>query len=77
MRIKMPTYNFEDENGDIRTFVMLIRELDEFKKMNPHLKQVILKAPKTIGSHNLKPDDDFRNRLNQIKSETGTNIETF
>jgi len=42
----MPSYDFENkETGEIEEHIMSYTKLDEFKKDNPHLKQVILKAP--------------------------------
>jgi hypothetical protein len=42
----MPSYDFENkETGEVKEYIMSWKELDNFKKDNPHLKQVILKAP--------------------------------
>ena len=42
----MPSYDFENkETGEIEEHTISYTKLDEFKKDNPHLKQVILKAP--------------------------------
>ena len=42
----MPSYDFENKwNGEIEEHILKISEVDQFKKDNPHLKQVILSAP--------------------------------
>tara|TARA_Y100001937_G_C7014526_1_gene282538 strand:+ start:214 stop:462 length:249 start_codon:yes stop_codon:yes gene_type:complete len=42
----MPAYDFENkETGEIEEHIMSYTLLDQFKKDNPHLKQVILSAP--------------------------------
>ena len=42
----MPSYDFENkETGEIEEHMMSYTKLDQFKKDNPHLKQVILSAP--------------------------------
>lgn len=42
----MPTYDFQNnKTGEVEEHVMSYTKLDEFKKDNPHLKQVILTAP--------------------------------
>ena len=42
----MPSYDFENkETGEVEEHIMKIAEYDQFLEDNPHLKQVILKAP--------------------------------
>ena len=42
----MPSYDFENkETGEVEEHMMSFTKLDQFKKDNPHLKQVILSAP--------------------------------
>lgn len=43
----MPTYDFENiETGEVKELIMSYTKLDEFKTDNPHLRQVILTAPR-------------------------------
>jgi hypothetical protein len=55
----MPNYTFEDtNNGDIYEVTMRIAELDDFKKENPHMKQLITGAPmmvRSTGSGGVRP----------------------
>ena len=45
----MPNYDFlNKETGDIKEYTMSYKDLDEFKKNNPHLSQLI-SAPKIVG----------------------------
>jgi len=47
----MPTYTFKnEETGCIEERIMSYTKLDQFKEDNPHLKQVILHAPDTVGT---------------------------
>lgn len=69
----MPTYDFKDEEtGEITTHVMKIAELDEFKKNNPNLRQVLgataMGDPVRLGIR--KHDDGFREVLNKIADRT-------
>ena len=46
----MPAYDFENlETGCIEERIMSYTKLEQFKKDNPHLRQVILSAPTTVG----------------------------
>ena len=67
----MPTYTFlnkeTDEEFDI---LMSIAERDQYVQDNPHLTQVLRKAP-SIGDPirlgKRKPDDGFRDVLRNVK----------
>jgi len=67
----LPTYTFENiETKERFEESMRISELDEFKKNNPNLRQVIVGAP-SIGDPArlglVKPDDGFRDVLKNVK----------
>ena len=65
----MPAYDFENsETGEIEEHVMSYTKLDQFKEDNPHLRQVILGAPMTVGGHGdrVKIDGGFKDVLNKI-----------
>ena len=69
----MPIYTFADtskEPEEFMEFTMKIAELDQFKLDNPHLQQIILRAPSIGDAHRLgliKPDDGFRDVLKNVK----------
>ena len=77
----MPTYTFEDiENGNVENLTMTISELDDYKKDNPNMKQVLgsfgISDPIRMGLR--KPDEGFRDRLKDIKrSHKGSTINTW
>jgi hypothetical protein len=65
----MPAYDFEnEETGCIEERIMSYKVLDQFKKDNPHLKQVILTAPTMAGGvgDRVKTDDGFKEVLSKI-----------
>ena len=67
----MPVYDFlNNETGEVEEHNMSYTKLDQFKENNPHLKQVILDAPMTVGGHGdrVKTDDGFKEVLNKISS---------
>ena len=64
----MPNYDFlNKETGDIKEYTMSYKDLDEVKKNNPHLSQLI-SAPKIVGGHGdrVKIDGGFKDVLNKI-----------
>ena len=72
----MPTYTFKNEDtGCIEERIMSYTKLDQFKEDNPHLKQVILTAPDTVGGtgDRVKPDGGFNEVMSKIASN---NIDT-
>lgn len=73
----MPTYTFEDkETGERIDKVLRISQLDQFKKDNPNLEQVILPIGFSAGS--VKPDDGFRDILREIKNKhPNSTVDTF
>lgn len=77
----MPTYTFKHiETGDVEDYVIRMSQLDEFKKDNPELTQVISGGQGLVrDSGNMKPDEGFRDVLKSIKkaSGRGENINTF
>ncbi len=65
----MPAYDFENlETGCIEERIMSYTKLEQFKKDNPHLRQVILSAPTTVGGvgDRVKTDDGFKEVLSKI-----------
>lgn len=67
----MPNYTFKNTNTN-ETFdvSMRIAELDQYKLDNPHLSQLIVRAPAIGDAHRLgrlKPDDGFRDVLRNVK----------
>ena len=72
----MPTYTFKNEDtGCIEERIMSYTKLDQFKEDNPHLKQVILHAPDTVGGtgDRVKPDSGFNEVMSKLASN---NIDT-
>ncbi len=64
----MPNYDFiNKETGDITEYTMSYKDLDEFKRNNPHLSQLI-HAPKIVGGHGdrVKTDDGFKEVLAKV-----------
>lgn len=64
----MPNYDFiNKETGDITEYTMSYKDLDEFKKNNPHLSQLI-GTPMIVGGHGdrVKTDDGFKEVLSKI-----------
>ena len=66
--LKMPFYDFmNEETGEIENVLLKISELDEYKTNNPHLKQMILKAPATVGgTGGFKNDEGWKENLARI-----------
>jgi hypothetical protein len=67
----LPNYTFKNTNTN-ETFdvSMRIAELDQYKLDNPHLSQLIVRAPAIGDAHRLgrlKPDDGFRDVLRNVK----------
>jgi hypothetical protein len=67
----LPNYTFKNTNTN-ETFdvSMRIAELDQYKLDNPHLSQLIVRAPSIGDAHRLgrlKPDDGFRDVLRNVK----------
>ena len=65
----MPAYDFENlETGCIEERIMSFTKLEQFKQDNPHLRQVILSAPTTVGGvgDRVKTDDGFKEVLSKI-----------
>ena len=68
----MPTYKFRHrETGEEFEEFMKISDFDEYKELHPHLESVPNGGP-AIGDPlrlgRMKPSQDFRDRLKQIKS---------
>ena len=74
----MPAYDFENlETGCIEERIMSYTKLEQFKKDNPHLRQVILSAPTTVGGvgDRVKTDDGFKEVLSKIgDAHPGSNV---
>jgi len=66
----MPTYDFENtKTGEVTTEMMSIAELDEFKKNNPHMKQLISKVnivSGVMGMGRMKTDGGWKDMLSRI-----------
>jgi len=66
----MPTYDFENtKTGEVTTEMMSIAELDEFKKNNPHMKQLISKVNivgGVMGMGRMKTDGGWKDMLSRI-----------
>ena len=66
----MPTYDFENtKTGKVTTEMMSIAELDEFKKKNPHMKQLITKvniSSGVVGVGSMKNDNGWREMQSRI-----------
>ena len=66
----MPTYDFENtKTGKVTTEMMSIAELDEFKKKNPHMKQLITKvniSSGVVGVGRMRNDDGWREMQSRI-----------
>lgn len=64
----MPSYDFlNTETGDLEEHFMSYKDLDNFKRNNPHLMQQIT-APNIVGGHGdrVKTDDGFKEVLSEI-----------
>ena len=58
----MPNYDFlNKETGDIKEYTMSYKDLDKFKRNNPHLEQLI-STPNIVGGHGdrVKIDGGFK-----------------
>lgn len=75
----MPTYTFlNTETNEEFDRVLRMKDLDEYKSDNPHLKQIIRKQQPIIRGHAKKPDANFRDLLKTIKKGSPrSNINTF
>ena len=66
----MPTYDFENtKTGEVTTEMMSMSELDEFKKKNPHMKQLINKiniVSGVMGMGRMKNDGGWREVQSKI-----------
>lgn len=66
----MPTYDFENtKTGKVTTEMMSIAELDEFKKKNPHMKQLITRvniSSGVVGVGRMKNDNGWREMQSRI-----------
>ena len=66
----MPTYDFENtKTGEVTTEFMSIAELDNFKKNNPHMKQLVSKiniVSGVMGMGKMKTDGGWKDMLSRI-----------
>jgi len=73
----MPSYDFQNtETGEVQTEILKIAELDEFKKNNPHLRQ-ILGMPSTISDSKStlrRAGSEWGNLLTKIKKGAGYRV---
>ena len=77
----MPSYTFKNETTDeVSDMILSLAEREVFLKTNPHMKQLITKAPSIGDSVRLgirHHDQNFNDVLKNIKSHHhGSNIET-
>ena len=72
-------YSFENnETGEITEEVMKLADLEQFKKDNPHLTQIITGFAGFVVSNGGKPDNVFRDILTEIKKvNPGSTINTW
>ena len=62
----MPNYDFlNKETGEIKEYFMSYKDLDEFKKNNPHLLQQV-SAPNIVGGHGDRVDGGFKEVLSKV-----------
>ena len=67
----MPNYDFlNKETGEIKEYFMSYKDLDEFKKNNPHLLQQI-NTPQIVGGtgDRVKTDAGFKEVLSKVGSK--------
>lgn len=76
----MPTYSFINQaTGEVEDHLLKIAELDDFKKTNPHLDQVIT-APMIVGGVSLrdKQSDGFKEVMSKIAEKNpGSNLDSY
>lgn len=64
----MPTYNFEDKDGNVTTLKMSMSEREDYLKEHPELRQVHYSGlPIGYTLHRQKPDQGFRDILRESK----------
>ena len=76
----MPTYNFINQaTGDIEEHFMSMSELDDFKKTNPHLDQLV-SAPAIVGGVSIrdKQSDGSKEVMSKIAEKNpGSNLDNY
>lgn len=77
----MPNYTFVSPEGEEITLSMKIAEYEDYKRLNPNMKQILsptpLADPTRVGV-TTKPADGFRDILRNIKkSHRGSNVNTY
>jgi hypothetical protein len=74
----MPMYSFHDTKTDeIYDMLMKIADRETYLKTNPHIKQIITKAPSIGDAHRLgvvKTPDSFNSLLKHIKKGNSKGI---
>jgi len=74
----MPMYSFHDTKTDeIYDMLMKIADRETYLKKNPHIKQIITKAPSIGDPHRLgvvKTPDSFNSLLKHIKKGNSKGI---
>jgi hypothetical protein len=75
----MPEYVFKNkETGELRSVILKISELDQYKEDNPDWVNQIQTPSISSGRSTAKPDSGFRELLRNIKDNNrGSNIRTF
>ena len=76
----MPTYNFiNQQTGEVEDHFMKISELDDFKKTNPHLDQMVT-APAIVGGVSVrdKQSDGMKEVFSRIAEKNpGSNLDSY
>ncbi|MCG7944861.1 MAG: hypothetical protein N0C84_00790 [Candidatus Thiodiazotropha taylori] len=68
----MPTYTFQNKNTkEFSEHYMSMSELDEFKKNNPDLEQILITGPIIGGTSSSggKLPEGFKDRLREMKKK--------
>jgi hypothetical protein len=76
----MPTYSFINHaTGEVEDHFMKISELDDFKKTNPQLDQMVT-APNIVGGVSIKDkqSDGFKEVMSRIAEKNpGSNLDSY
>jgi hypothetical protein len=63
----MPTYNFKnEETGEVTEHFMKLSEMEQFKKDNPHMSQVLGASGLVRGTGDIKTANGFKEVLHKV-----------